>query len=54
MIGLMSNSAKYPSMCMARYDTRTRAILERLEVRRWLSAKALKQPGSFDLSDHRL
>jgi hypothetical protein len=29
-------------------------ILERLEVRRWLSAKALKQPGSFDLSDHRL
>src|SRR5271165_136427 len=29
-------------------------ILERLEVRRRASAKALEQPGSFDLSDHRL
>src|SRR5712672_3926180 len=29
-------------------------ILERLEVRRWPSAKALEQPGSFDLGDHRL
>src|SRR5690348_7746231 len=29
-------------------------IRERLEVRRWPSAKAPEQPGSFDLSDHRL
>src|SRR5713226_2030648 len=28
-------------------------ILERLEVRRWPSAKALEQPGAFDLGDHR-
>src|SRR4029077_7332515 len=29
-------------------------IRERLEVRRWPAAKALEQPGSFDLGDHRL
>jgi hypothetical protein len=29
-------------------------IRERREVRRWPSAKALKQPGSFDLGDHHL
>jgi hypothetical protein len=29
-------------------------ILERLEVRRRPSTKALEQPGSFDLGDHRL
>src|ERR1700736_3470548 len=29
-------------------------ILERREVRRRPSAKALEQPGSFDLGDHRL
>jgi hypothetical protein len=34
---------------MARYDTRTQGVRERIEVRRWPSAKALEQPGSFDL-----
>src|SRR5205809_2394581 len=29
-------------------------MLERLEVRRWPSAKALEQADSFDLGDHRL
>jgi hypothetical protein len=29
-------------------------ILEHLEVRRRPSAKALEQPGSFDLGDHRM
>jgi len=36
---------------MARHDTRTSVSAERLEVRRWPSAKALEQPGAFDLGD---
>jgi hypothetical protein len=31
-----------------------KGIHERREVRRRLSAKALEQPGAFDLGDHRL
>src|SRR6266436_9853176 len=54
MSGLMSNSAKCPSRCMARYDARTRVSSSGLEVRRWPSAKAPEQPGSFDLGDHSL
>ena len=49
----MSNSAKCPSRAW-RVRHAHQGILERLEVRRWPSAKALEQPGSFDLGDHRL
>jgi hypothetical protein len=54
MSGLMSNSARCPSMCIGEVRHAHQGILQRLKVRRRPSAKALEQPGSFDLSDHRL
>src|SRR5207245_11211085 len=52
--GYMINSAKCPSRCMVMYVTRTRVSSKLLEVRRCPSAKALEQPGAFDLGDHRM
>ena len=53
MSGLISNSGKFFNV-HGEVRHAHQGILERLEVRRWPSAKAPEQPGSFDLSDHRL
>jgi hypothetical protein len=50
----MSNFAKWPVEVHGVVRHAHQGIRERFEIRRRPSAKALEQPGSFDLGDHSL